>query len=228
MTNLNRFYLLLITIFLTTNCSISNSKEPFGPRYAMELLDGDNSDLYECALLIKLGGWEPSTSRDDVWGRNLSLRYNNGVTQLETGENINYTFKNGSSEIQQNNSTSLIYIGKWHHVKKIGKDIRLIGYQNVNNKTPTRFGFSSHYGEINHQFETRTPENEKIKEMKFTLSVIPKNTHKQDSECSIKWYDKYGYNAIVETKRVWARGIWGKLMLKHELIVTGKVIQAEE
>ena len=44
----------------------------------------------------------------------------------------------------------------------------------------------------------------------------------------MKRYDKYGYNAIAETKRVWARGIWCKLMLKHELIVTGKIIQAQE
>lgn len=219
MTNLNRFYLLSIAIFLITNCSISNSKEPHsGPRYAMELLDGDNSDLYECALLIKMGPWNKS-EKWDSWSRRVSLRWNDGITQTETG--VGLYLNEDSAKIQQDPQKKLIYIGKWRHVKKIGKDIRLIGYQIIDKK---RYA----YAEINHQFETRTPENEKIKEMKFTLAAIPKNIHKQDSECAIKWYDKYGYNAIVETKRVWARGIWGKLMLKHELIVTGKVIQAEE
>ena len=217
---------LFIAVLLITNCSSSNSKEthsrPRDVRYIIELLDGDNSDLYGCSLLIKMSPWEV----DDKWGgfdRRTSWR---GI-MLQSERSEGFSEESRSTTIQKDPKYSLIYIGKWHHVKRIDKDIRLIGYQNVD-KTPARFGFSSSFGEIHHDFEARNEENEKIKEMKFKLAVIPKNTHKQDSECAIKWYDKYGYNAIAETKRVWARGIWGKLMLKHELIVTGKIIETEE
>lgn len=210
---------LFIAILSTLSCSESKSKESFlRPRYIMELLDGDNRELYECSLPIKMRKWEKIESSETFF-RDQSWRWNDGVTQSEKNERL--TNQSDSIKIQQDPQTKIIYIGKWHHVKKIGNDIRVIGYQITDKKR-------SVYGEIRHQFEFRNEENEKIKEMKFALAVIPKNTHKQDSECAIKWYDKYGYNAIAETERVWARGFWGKLMLKHELIVTGKVIESEE
>lgn len=217
--------LLTIVILVIINCPNSNSKETFSrPRYAMELLDGDNSDLYGCALLIKMTPWEKNKNWNS-WSRGISLRWNDGITQTETG--LGLYLDEDSVSIQKDPKYSLIYVGKWHHVKRINKDIRLIGYQNVD-KTPARFGFGSSVGKIHHQFEEKTEENQKIKEMKFKFAVIPQNHHKQDSECAVKWYDKYGYNAIIETKRVWHPDLWGKLFLQRQLEVTGKVIQAEE
>lgn len=208
---------IALPVFGCTNFFVQGSQSE--TRYIMELFDNDNEDLYGCSLLIKMSEW----SVDEKWGgwdRNTSWRWNDGISQTEKVEG--FPEYSRSTQVLQDPKKSLIYVGKWHHVKKIGKDIRLIGYQIISKK---RYS----YGDIDHQFELRDEFNEKIKEMKFTPTILfPEYTHKGDSECAIKWYDKYGYNAMAETRRVWARGFWGKLFLQHELEVTGKVIEAQE
>lgn len=221
-TKINRKLLSLIFICsaLLSSCANSNPKENFQrPAHIMELLDGDNRELHGCSLPIAITEW--SEDEDGTgWSRISSWRWNDGITQSEKFEGFPYESR--SSKIKNDPQTTLIFIGKWYHLKKINKDIRLIGYQITDKK---RYA----YGQLRHQFEIRTKENERIKEMSFLPVVkFPGYTHKGDSECAIKWYNKYGYNAIAETKRVWARGFWGKLMLKHELIVTGKVVYAQE
>ncbi len=212
---------VVFTVFLLlTNCASSNSKEEFArPRYALELLDGDNKELYGCSLLIKITPWKYDDKWGNYWGRELSWRYNDGITQSERSEG--FGDESRSVEIIKDSDYTLIYVGKWNHIKRLNKDIRVIGYQVTNKKRYV-------YEQVEHDFESRNSENEKIKEMPFKYAVTPTNTHKNNSECAIKWYDKYGYNAIVETKRVWARGFWGKLFLQHELDVTGKVVDSKE
>ena len=223
MNNLKTLF-LVITILLNSCANFKEDQREI--RHIMQLLDGDNSDLYGCILPIRITSWKYREEWGGGYNRIISWRGDNDRIQLERFEGFSEN-KSESTIIQNNPKYSLIYVGKWHHVKRINKDIRLIGYQNVD-KTPARFGFSSSIGEIHHDFEEKTEENEKIKEKKFTLAVIPENHHKQDSECAIKWYDKYGYNAIAETKRAWYPGFWGEVFLKHQLIVTGKIIDAEE
>ena len=215
--NLQKFLLVFFLLTLN-NCSSLNAQDP-QVRYILQLLDGDNKDMYGCGLLVNISQWKVD-DRSNGWDRITSWRWNDGVTQSERFEG--FPDYSRSTKILKDPKTALIYVGKWHHVKKIGKDIRVIGYQKI------RKG-KNYYHEPKHQFESRNKKNEKIKEMKFSPRPgYPGYTHISHGECAIKWYDKYGYNAAAETKRVWARGFWGKLFLQHELDITGKIIQAKE
>ena len=110
----------MLSLIFLFSCSNSFSKDEYlEAKYIMELIDGDNKDMYGCSLLIDMGEWEASLSRDQVWSRHTSLRWNDGVTQTETGISINY--RSNSIDITKDSKKSLIYVGKWHHVKKIGK-----------------------------------------------------------------------------------------------------------
>ena len=62
------FLVTLLSILLLASCANLNAQEDFKrPRYIIELLNGDNKELYGCALLINMEKWKPSLSRDNVW-----------------------------------------------------------------------------------------------------------------------------------------------------------------
>lgn len=215
--------IFLLTLILLSCSNIEHKKELPRVRYAHQLLDGDNKEFYGCALLINISKWKESEYWENSWYRSLSFRFNDGVTQLEKAEPIfNENDETTSDKLKSSKQHALIYIGKWHHIKRLGIDIRLVGYQILHQKNIS-------HGTLKYMFESRNKENEKIKEMKFSPIVeIPYLARSHRARCIIKWYDKYGYNAYAKTKRVWHESLIGKLFLQRQLVVTGKVIQAEE
>ena len=92
---------------------------------------------------------------------------------------------------------------------------QIISKQNINN---------FYNGAIRNYFESQDDKNQQIFEMPLKL-IKPTSG---DELCILKWHNKYGYNAIAETKRQIRPGFWNWLFRNHELIVTGKVIEVNE
>lgn len=215
----------LILFFLL----IANSS--FAANWQHYLSQNNAEDFSLCSLFHKMGKWESYkvNGNDDIyWVRRQT--WINKKFYNETGINIRKNSDWFSSNIVKSSDKSLVYVGPWHDViltysnrsflrelsslRSYKKTIRLIGAQTNN----TLWAY----------FEEKNKKNSEVKEKKLDL-IEPVNLSNMNSLCYIKWTAKHNsYNAKPETIRQLAPGILNKLLLRHEIVVTGKVIEVEE
>lgn len=181
----------------------TSSKEPLTKQM-------DMNDLSGCPILIG-NVWDGYDSKngagiDQIW-LGVSWRSYSGISLDSSPENKSYN-------IQKSSTDKLVYVGKWQYINKIGKNVRLISAQATDD---------FYHGSMRNYFESMDDQNKKIP---ATPLKLIKPTH-GDELCILKWHNKYGYNAIAENYRQLRPGFWNWLFRNHELVITGKVIDAE-
>ena len=149
------------------------------------------------------------------WGRKQSWDEMNTNLTFESGAVLDARAKDSSVYVKnlikrRPNQSSFIYIGPWKYVKKIGKEIRFVATQ------------GNLYGGIRSFYESKTPENAKIKATKkITLARSPE---KNMQYCEVLWTKTYGYNGVMDIESNYPSGIFTGKIMKG----SGKIIQAEE
>lgn len=172
----------------------------------------DKDDLNGCPILIK-NVWDGYGHKN---GAGVDQTWLRGTWYSERGIGLDSRPQYKSYVIQKSKISKLIYVGKWQRVEKIGKNIRLISAQFDDPKEKS--------GGIRNYYESMDEQNKKIPEMPLKLI---KPTYGDDI-CILKWHAKYGYNAIAENYRQLRPGFWNWLFRNHELIITGKIVEAKE
>jgi len=177
--------------------------------------DDDLYNLKGCPILLTLGKWRHREIPYSLGGGSAQERdqdWFDGRFVTSTGTGIYYGGREYKSyEIMKDKDWKLIYIGKWQYVPKLDQHVRLLGTQ--------------HKASISSPYEIMDETNKKIPEMPLKLI---QRTHGGIELCEIKWVHKYGYNAVAETYRQIRPGFWNWLFRNKELIVTGRVVEAEE
>lgn len=178
------------------------------------------NDLSGCQILIEQGEWkltkygsERHNNISYLWTRNQTWKKQNN---WESNRSVELDRTEKSYELLRNKSWSLVYVGKWQYIEKIGKKVRLIAQQYNNN--------AENSASIHFEFESQDTKNQKIPEMPLKLI---KPTY-GDELCILKWHAKYGYNAIAETYKKLRPGFWAWLFRDYETVFTGKIVESKE
>jgi hypothetical protein len=217
---------LSVIAALIASCSVRSSEAE--RRAVTKALQGSTSeslekqmnvnDLSGCPILIEQGEWKTDkfgTGRSQTWldemltSTGISLDHTE-FKSYKVGEMADKNKKHSHKD------SRLIYVGPWKYVEKLGKQIRLVSMQdNRPEKTS---------GRVINFYESLDPQNQKIPAMPLKL-IKPAYGNEF---CILKWHIKYGYNGIAETYRQLRPGFWNWLFRNHELVVTGKIIEAKE
>jgi len=188
----------------------------------------DANDLRGCSVLIEQSPWHFTKYGSEKAGKfkKSNVRYlwdRDQVWKMENGweshRSIEVDRTEKSYEIgrtPKDPDSSLVYVGKWQYVEKIGKQIRLIGKQHNDPKESSDV--------IRVEYESLDSQNQKIPEMPLKL-IKPAYG---DEFCILKWHIKYGYNGIAETYKKLRPGFWAGVFRDYETVITGKIIEAKE
>lgn len=175
--------------------------------------ENDLNDLSGCPILFKMEEWKNSkyggSNPRYIWDRATS--WFDGKLVRSGGYIIDFRKEDSSLYVTKQPDLYPIYIGPWHFVSKLNKQIRFFAYQKKEG------------GKIYSQYESMTEENKNIKEKSFSLSPISKYAPDNFNICTIKWIAKYGYNAVADLHE----NPWYPLSDKY-LIGSGKIIEAKE
>jgi hypothetical protein len=145
-------------------------------------------------VLREIGKWEWSCykkkcewERHQDWFDFKTGIISSGWTGFRENDNDKY-FKTSTGIIRDFGEEYLIYVGRWHYVEKMGKEIRAV----AESKNGLRIFF-----------EFKNEENSKIPYKPLTLNRKIKTggfNFESDIIYEIKWYDTYGYNAYYDKK----------------------------
>lgn len=174
----------------------------------------DVRDMRGCGFKIRLGTWYKNERLSDhskeVWSRPSSA-YDHGITG--SGEQqLDFRPEDSTPYLTSHPLHHIVFIGEWQFAKKVGKEIRFVAHTGIGG------------GDMRYQFESKTPENENIKEKLYNLPPNKKITASRSSICIVKWISNHGYNAIAEVKY---EGFMNKLF-RHTPTPTGKIIEVED
>lgn len=128
--------------------------------------------------------WAKKYNSSYYWGRTMCLYFpDTNTTSCSGGGNV---FQRDYKKEYCIDKNTLIYVGKWHYVKKMDKNIRYVACQ-----TDQLHGY----------FEVMDEKNKDIKYMPLKLKYPIKPFTRESEELNIiKWFDRYGYNAYVDLK----------------------------
>lgn len=167
------FLFILITIFLNVNV------------YSKEYNKFKLNDYNNLFVISSIKEWEKN--------KKLSKKY--GYEYWERSDCLYFPKTNTTScsyyGILNNrdkhlNKDNLVYVGKWHYVKKIDNYIRYIAYQT---------------NRLHSYFEMKNKNNKNITYLPLNLKYkIKPFTKDYESVLLIQWFDKYGYNAYLDLK----------------------------
>jgi len=179
----------------------------------------DVNNFEGCAVLIEQGKYKESgnTERGEWEQDGVHQVWLRGTSWLESrGISLDSSPKNKSYEILKSKNDRLVYVGKWQYIDKLGKNIRLISMQDIND---------FYNGAMRNYYESMDEQNKKIPEMPLKLFRPASG----GELCIIKWHNKYGYNAIAETKKVYRGGVIGiidRIFQYYAIVPTGRIIDA--
>lgn len=221
MTNkITKIFIFIVFSLITTNCQSSRADYNKEKQNVTKYLKSSSSDslskqmdlnnLDRCPILIKQNPWTEDGVRQ-VWLDEARHIISKGIG-LDVSESKSYEIMNHP----KNKNWKLVYVGKWKDIEAINKKVRLIAMQY--NVTKEKSGVMRVY------YESLDDKNKNIPEMPLKLI---KPTY-GDELCTLKWHNKYGYNAIAENYRELKPGFWNWIFRKHDLVITGKIIEVKE
>jgi len=180
---------IIVNIFLIS-CSKTSVFRMEGPEDFKKYIKANESENW---VVVKMGEWEKKCKNKKCrWRRHEdNLNFNTGVISsghigIKT-ENDEY-YKKSYETIQEFGEEYLVYVGKWHYVEKIGKNIRL---------------FATSKNGLAITYEAMDENNKNIPYKPLALNKLTKTkglNFRKSSIMYIKWRDTYGYNAYFDTQ----------------------------